>query len=131
VTVLDTHVLVWWLAAPKKLSTKARHAIQSAADSGALIASAASVLEISTLIRRGRLAFSASSDQWLADMCSLPELRIEPVSAQIAARAAAFDDSMQGDPIARIIVATALLLHVPLVSADARIRSLPWTRTIW
>ena len=38
---------------------------------------------------------------------------------------------LQGDPIARIIVATALLLQTPVVSADNQIRALPWIRTIW
>ncbi len=130
-TVLDTHALVWWLAEPSKLSASARRAIQSAAHANELVVSAASILEIATLVRRGRLALSTSVDQWLADVRSLPELTIEPVTAEIAARAGSFDAEMQGDPIDRIIVATAVLLQYPLVSADSQVRALPWIRTIW
>jgi PIN domain nuclease of toxin-antitoxin system len=131
VTVLDTHALIWWLGEPAKLSTKARRAIQSAASSGELRVSAASVLEITTLVRRGRLVLSGSVDQWLADMQSLPELHIEPVTTDIAARAGSFGAEMHGDPIDRLIVATAMLAKDPLVSADAQIQALSWVRTIW
>jgi PIN domain nuclease of toxin-antitoxin system len=131
VTVLDTHALVWWLADPAKLSLKARRAIQSAASAGELVVSAASVLEIATLVRRGRLTLSVALDQWLSDIQSLPELRIEPVTAEIAARAGSFDEEIQGDPIDRVIIATALLLRSSIVSADTRVRSVRWLRTIW
>jgi PIN domain nuclease of toxin-antitoxin system len=131
VTVLDTHALLWWLGDPAKLSTKARRAIQSAASTGELSVSAASILEIVTLTRRGRLVLSGSVDQWLADMQSLPELHIESVTADIAARAGSFGAELHGDPIDRLIVATALLAKQPLVSADKQIQALSWIRTIW
>ena len=130
-TVLDTHALVWWLSEPAKLSADARRVIQSAAEAGELVISAASILEMATLVRRGRLALSNSFDQWLADIRSLPELSVEPVTADIAARAGSFNGEMQGDPMDRIIAATALLLRTSLVSADTRLRALPWLQTIW
>lgn len=130
-TVLDTHAIVWWLADPAKLSAKSKRAVQSAASAGELVVSAASVLEIATLVRRGRLQLSIGVNEWLNDMQSLPELRIEPVTAEIAVRAGSFDAEVQGDPIDRLIIATAVVLGESLVSADEQIRSLKWLRTIW
>ena len=86
-TVLDTHAAIWWMADATKLSTKAKRAIQASISAGDLAMSAASVLEIATLVRRGLLELDRALGEWLDDVQSLPELRIEPVNAAIAARA--------------------------------------------
>ena len=130
-TVLDTHAALWWMADSAKLSVRAKRAIQASVVAGDLAMSAASVLEIATLVRRGRLELARALDEWLEDVQSLPELRIEPVTAPIAARAGSFEAEVHGDPIDRLIIATALVLDESLVTADERIQSLGWVRTIW
>ena len=129
--VLDTEVLVWWWRAPPELSTAARRALRRASPEAPAIVSAISVLEIATAARRGRLVFSIPVEQWLADAQCLPELRVEPVSAEIAQMAGAFGDELHGDPADRLIAATALCLALPLVTADAKLRSAPGLKTIW
>jgi PIN domain nuclease of toxin-antitoxin system len=131
VTVLDTHAAIWWMADAAKLSAKAKRAIQASISAGDLVMSAASVLEIAMLVRRGRLELDRALGEWLDDVQSLPELVIEPVNAAIAARAGSFEDEVQGDPIDRLIIATAVELDEPLVTSDERIRSLSWVHTIW
>lgn len=129
--VLDTHVLVWWLSSPAELSTKARRVINEAVTDGAVQVSAISVLEIATLARRGRLQFSVPVEKWLADLRLLPELRITPVTVDIAQLAGGFGDEMPGDPADRIIVATALSLTAPLITADKKLRMHKGLNTVW
>ncbi len=129
--VLDTHALVWWAVGDRRLSAPARRAIKAAAKAGGVFASAISVMEVATAVRRGRLAFNVPFEQWLADLRSLPELRVEPVSAEIAALAGSFDGTMHGDPADRIIAATARRLGARLVTADERLRGLPDVVTVW
>ncbi len=131
VAVLDTHVLIWWLTSPVKLSQAAREVIQEAADTGGLAASAISVLEIVTAVGKGRLEFSMPVDRWLEDVFTLPELRFEPVSAEIAALAGSFGEGMHGDPADRLIVATAISRGAPLVTADTKIRDSGLVQTVW
>jgi PIN domain nuclease of toxin-antitoxin system len=131
VIVLDTHALVWWVAGAEQLSTRARRAVAAAARQGAVTASAISVFEIATAVRRGRLVLTAALDQWLEDLRLLPELRIEPVNADIARLAGKFDDSTPGDPADRIIAATAISLRCRLVTADERLRRLRDVETVW
>lgn len=119
------------MADTAKLSAKAKRAIQASVSAGDLVMSAASVLEIATLVRRGRLELKRELGEWLDDVQSLPELRIEPVTAAIAARAGSFEADVQGDPIDRLIIATAVVLDESLVTADERIQSLGWLRTVW
>lgn len=129
--VLDTHVLVWWVTGASALSMRARRALQNAAQVGATCVSTISVFEIATAVRRGRLALGSSLDQWLRDLDILPELRFEPVTAEIARLAGTFSESMPGDPADRIIVATAISLRAKLVTADGRLRKTPHLQTVW
>jgi PIN domain nuclease of toxin-antitoxin system len=131
VIVLDTHALVWWAAGAPGLSARARRAIQSETRRGPVSASAISVFEIATAVRRGRLDLAVPLEQWLADLRLLPELRFEPVSADIAHLAGAFEEAMPGDPADRIIVATAVKLQARLVTADDRLHLTRKVETVW
>jgi PIN domain nuclease of toxin-antitoxin system len=64
-------------------------------------------------------------------MRSIPELRLEPVSVDIAALAGSLLDPVHGDLADRIIAATATVLGAALVTADEKLRSLRTPRTIW
>lgn len=120
--VIDTHVLVWWLTGAPGLSSAAQRTIADNSGPGEIVVSAISVLEIATAVRRGRLQFSVPLDQWLTDAQSLPELRVEPISTEIAALAGSLPDPMHGDPADRLIAATASVLRVPLVTGDEKLR---------
>lgn len=129
--VLDTHALVWWAVGDRRLSSRALRAIRTSAKTRTVVASAISVMEIATAVRRGRLLLSVPFAQWLADLRALPELRFEPVTAELAALAGSFDGTLHGDPADRIIAATARLLNARLVTADRRLRGLREVATLW
>lgn len=129
--VLDTHVLLWWLMQSPKLSPRAKREIARGRRPGSLVVSAISIFEIATVARRGRLQLETTVDRWLDVAKSLPELRIEPVSEQIARLAGAFPEPVPGDPADRIIVATALALKARLVTADAGLRQSQRIETVW
>lgn len=130
-TVLDTHALMWWAEESSKLSKKARQAATAAARRRELIASAFSVFEITTLERRGRIAFKIPLNEWLDSLRVPPELTIQPVTDEIAKRAGGFGDVFPGDLADRIIAATALVLDVPLITADTKLHGVPSLTTIW
>jgi len=129
--LLDTHVLVWWVADAARLSARAKREIRSALRKGHLAASAISLFEISTAIRRRRLVLAVPPEQWLSDIRLLPELRFEPVSAEIAAVAGSFTEAVPGDPADRIIAATAITLDLKLVTADEGLLRAPRLRAVW
>jgi PIN domain nuclease of toxin-antitoxin system len=95
------------------------------------IASTISIFEIATTVRRERLKLGVSLDQWLRDLRTLPDLRLEPVTAGIAQLAGTLEASLPGDPADRIIVATAIELKAKLVTADDRLRLSPRVETVW
>ena len=129
--VLDTHALVWWFTGAPGLSARAKRVIRSATRQRQLVASAVSVFEIATAVRRERIKFAVSLEQWLKDLRALPELRLEPVTGDIASLAGTLDQSLPGDPADRIIVATAMTLHARLLTADDRLRQSQKVETVW
>ena len=129
--LLDTHALVWWVADVARLSSRAKRAINGAVREGTVAASAISLFEIATALRRRRLVLQGPADQWLADLRTLPELHFEPVSAGIAELAGSFDDGFPRDPADRLIAATAIILGAKLVTADSQLRRAPRLQAVW
>ena len=129
--VLDTHVLVWWVNGSPALKARARREIRAAVAEGPVHASTISAFEIRTAVRRGRLGLGVPVEQWFADLAALPELRFQPVSAEIAVLAGSFGKDVPGDPADRLIAATALTLKAKLVTADKRLREWPQLQTVW
>jgi PIN domain nuclease of toxin-antitoxin system len=129
--VIDTHVLVWWLTGARGLSRRAERTLVAHGKPGQIVISAISLLEIATAIRRGRLQLSMPLDQWVAAMNSLPEIRVESVSAEIAVLAGSLAEPMHGDPADRLIVATASVLGVSLVTGDEKLRAYRGIKTMW
>jgi PIN domain nuclease of toxin-antitoxin system len=129
VIVLDTHVWLWWMAAPERLSTAARETIAEAKSIGI---STLSAWEVAMLAVRKRIALDRPVDLWVRQ--ALTEARVEPLSpsSDIAVAAGLLDTkAFPGDPIDRLIYATARDAHARLVTRDAAIRAFDPELTIW
>lgn len=131
VILLDTHVMVWWVSEPSRLSKAAHEAIKNQLKTGPLWAATISILEISTASRRGRLDFARPFSDWLADLRTLPDIQFQPLTVEIARMAGAFGEEIPGDPADRIIAATAMHLEAHLVTADKMLLKVKALQTIW
>jgi PIN domain nuclease of toxin-antitoxin system len=122
VILLDTHVWVRWLA-PENDPLPASFAQRLDAETD-LAVSVVSCWEVAYLHRRGRLALPLAFDEWLH--AALDESRIVcvPLSSRMAVVAAQLAD-VHRDPADRFIIATAVLLRIPLASLDAAFPGYP------
>ncbi len=73
------------------------------------------------LIAKKRLIVASDTKRYVEALFRHDGIVEEPVSATIALYAASLPPEFHGDPADRIIVATAAVLAVPLVTRDARI----------
>lgn len=130
--LLDTHVLVRWLAEPESLSEAARDAIRAALDAGeTLQVSSISVWEIALLVAKERLRLTVDVHEWIARAEALPFLRFIPVDNEIALRSVELPPPLHADPADRILAATAELRKLRLVTADRRLRDYSPIETVW
>ena len=115
--ILDTHIWVWWVKHDRQLSPSiVRQLVESRAK---LAISSASVYEVALQIRRGRVEIDLSLDEWLHAATVGAGIEVLPVNTEIAARAAVLP-LHHGDPLDRIIIATAIHYDALLVSVDSQ-----------
>jgi PIN domain nuclease of toxin-antitoxin system len=130
-TVLDTHAWVWWVAAPERLSKRARAVIEAAIGDRSLAVSSISVWEVHLLVARGRLALTMDAREWVSRSETLPYLRFVPLDNRIATLAVDLSPPLHDDPADRFIVATALTLGADLVTKDRRLLRYARVRAVW
>jgi PIN domain nuclease of toxin-antitoxin system len=120
--LLDTHTLLWWLAAPDRLSKAAHEAIANT--SNQVFVSAASTWEIATKVRLGKLTIA---NHLLDDFTEvLANQGFEPLAIQFnhGLRAGRYEQAHR-DPFDRLLAAQAELEHLILVSIDPALNDFP------
>ena len=115
--LLDTHVVHWWSAEPKRVSPTAREALEEADE---LVVSAISWYELAWLARHERITVTVPIRSWLQGLAA--QLRTIGMTPAIADTAVALPASFPGDPADRLIYATAVEHGLGLVTKDRAIR---------
>lgn len=126
--LLDTHVIIWALTEPQKLSAIARSLIENRGN--VLLASAASAWEIGTKYRLGKLQLlEATVLNYQSQLHHLgaEDLNVSASHALLAGQLA----WSHGDPFDRILVAQAMLENVPLVTSDSALATIEGVHLIW
>lgn len=112
--LLDTHVLLWWLARDARLGEEARSAI--AAEASTVFVSAASAWEIAIKKALGKLEAPDDLEHQLA------RNRFEPLSISVAHTSSAGAlPAHHDDPFDRMLVAQAMTEDLIIVTRDSRI----------
>ena len=130
-TVLDTHAWIWWTTSDRRLSRRARTAIDRALTREELWVSMFSIWEVAKKIEKGQLALDRPLDEWLEDALAAEGLQVADVSRAVLVESCGLPQPFHGDPADQIIVATARSLSATLVTRDARLRDYAHVRTIW
>jgi len=126
--LLDTHSLHWWSSQSGLLSDRAASAI---AEADELAVASISWFELAWLAQHDRITIVIPTRTWLEGLAG--QVRTVGVTPAIAAAAVALPTSFPGDPMDRIIFATAAEHGWLLVTKDERMRNHPYPRqiTIW
>ncbi len=128
--LVDTHIVVWLAFDQDQISKKARSAIDDARkNADGLAISDITLLELSTLVSKGRIRLDISLESFLQEVES--RFVVLPISGRACARAMGFPASYPKDPADRIIGATALVEGLSLLTADRGIRRSRTVQTIW
>ncbi|CAK0753647.1 Type II toxin-antitoxin system VapC family toxin [Gammaproteobacteria bacterium] len=118
--ILDSHAWIWWIDQDGRLPRKLREFID---DYGEEIAvSAASVYEITILVNRGRIQLSRKVDDWIMRSTRGVDIGILPINGIIAQHAGCLP-LHHGDPLDRLIIASAIHHDALLASVDSKFPS--------
>ena len=125
--VLDTHAWVFLASEPARLGRRAASAIRLAR---VLFVPAICMVEVARLAANGRIDIGSPLG-WLEDALALPKVELVALSPRVAVEAQQLGADFHDDPADRLIVATAIVEAVPIVTKDARIRDYDRVRSIW
>lgn len=115
--LLDTHVIVRYMSGDTKLGKRARVAIDRALIGDALRVSSISFWELAMLVAKRRLELDTTVAAFRA-LAIHEGIQEEQIDGEIAIFAGELPDK-HGDPADRLLVATAIVRGLTLVTADA------------
>ena len=119
--VLDTCALVA-LVEGESMRAPALAALEAAQDAQALFVPSFAALEIAQKMAVGKLVLGrADARTWFAQAVTGLGLTEVEMSSRIALAAYELPEPFHRDPADRVVVATAGLLHAPVVTVDRRI----------
>jgi PIN domain nuclease of toxin-antitoxin system len=116
--LLDTHVWLWSVLDPAKLSRRVSSALESADNE--LWLSPISFWEALLLEERGRVRLGTDPVAWLEKAFERASFREAPLNRQVAVESRRVRLSHQ-DPVDRFLAATAVVYELTLVTADERL----------
>jgi PIN domain nuclease of toxin-antitoxin system len=116
--LLDTHIWLWSLAEPRRLSPAVASTL-GAADTERWL-SPLSVWEALMAIERGRFEVDAPAEDWVRQALERAPVTEAPLTHEVAFVSRALG-TRHADPVDRFLLATARVFDLVLVTADANL----------
>ena len=114
--LLDTHVWIWLLSNPARLSPAVSKSLADAKNEVWL--SPVSVWELTILASKGRAVAATDIDEWIRNALRTAPFKEAPLTIEVALATKAFR-ARHRDPADAFLAATAKVYGLTLVTADA------------
>jgi PIN domain nuclease of toxin-antitoxin system len=116
--LLDTHIWLWSVLEPKRLSPRVAEALEN--PESELWLSPISIWELLILCEKGRMALDEEIEVWIPRAMRALPLREASVTFEVAREIGRLQLSHH-DPVDHFLVATAKVFELTLVTADERL----------
>jgi len=126
--LLDTHALIWLATDLNQLTPKVKKSIRE--NSERLYVSSISALEIGLLYNRKRVALGVEPAEFMEIALWQHGLQEVPVAHEIAWASTQLK-TIHSDPFDRILISTAKIHGMKIVTKDRIIPTYPGVKTIW
>ncbi len=119
--LLDTHIWIWFINGSEELTKQARKVITSTLQNNEAHLAAISLWEISMLDAKQRIILEMPCLEWISKSIELTHIRISPLTPNIAVESCQLPGAFHDDPADRMIVATARVEGLAILTRDAKI----------
>jgi PIN domain nuclease of toxin-antitoxin system len=122
--LLDTHIWYWWVSYPEKLSKSQSWHLQQNQSAG-LGVSVISCWEIAKAASLGRMTVSPDVTVWMRRALAYPGIRLLDLTPEMAIEANQLPGVFHRDPADQLLVATARVIGIAMLTADRKILAYP------
>ena len=119
--LLDTHVWIWYINGSDELNKSVHKTITNSLYNNEVYIAAISLWEVSMLEKRQRIILEMPTLEWINKSMELTHIQLSPLTPPIAAESCHLPGKFHDDPADRMIVATARVEGLTVVTRDARI----------
>ena len=119
--LIDTHFVLWYLTNDGRLTKAEIALIGRALLDSAVYVSVISFWEIAMLVRKQKIALAMPLRELFDSINATEEIHCLPLSAEISIEGNSLPGTFHPDPADRILVATARLHRIPLLTRDTQI----------
>jgi len=127
--LLDTHIWVWWVN--RNIEMIPPLLLQSLEDrDNRKLVSPVSIYELSVLVKKGRIKIKLDLDDWLDIATEKSGIEVCTITYEIAKKAGSLP-AIHGDPIDRLLIATAQFHNLQFATKDQWIRKYPDLNSFW
>lgn len=121
--LLDTHAWVWWICGDSRLTQREREALDNLGPSERPVLAEISLWEVAMLVELGRLELDMDLERWLAVASGPATVELARITPAVAAEVARLPAKFHRDPADRLILATAKVGKLPVLTRDQKIAS--------
>ena len=121
--VLDTHVWLWTLLGNREVRAETLSEMARAARKDELIIPVIAVWEVALLNAKGRIDLNGNIRDWVSEALAVPGYQLALLTPEIAVLCHNLPGDLHGDPVDRMMVATAIDLAATLVTRDEALLS--------
>lgn len=121
--LLDTHAFIWYINGSEEIGKSARKAITSALHSNQAYLAAISLWEIGMLDKKQRIILEMPALEWINKSIEMTHIRVLPITPAVAIESCNLPGKFHDDPADRLIVATARIEALTLISRDKQIHA--------
>lgn len=119
--LLDTHVWLWLLEGSPKLNSSFIKSVDLIQQHSTILISAMTIWEIGMLVEKGRIELERDRLDWIEEALAVSGVELAPLSPRIMIQSTRLPGEVHGDPVDRILIATARETSAVLVTADRKI----------
>jgi PIN domain nuclease of toxin-antitoxin system len=129
--VADSHAIVWFVTGSERLSPNAAEALRTGEGEQSITVSVATLLDLWYVTQTTQGVTTNELQRVREVLVASPAVDLHPIDEAVADAFTSISRSVLSDPWDRFIVATALVLGVPLVTRDEAIQAAGIVETVW
>ena len=119
--LLDTHVWIWYINGSDELSKSIQKKITAALHDNQAYVAAISLWEIGMLDKKQRIILEMPPLEWINKSINITRINVAPITPEIAIESSFLPGKFHDDPADRLIVATARIEGLTLITRDKQI----------